>query len=284
MTNPIPQFIVRASRSETLAFLTVAMAAVLLAPSVNAQSVVYRETFYSTVNNGTLNAANPALGWHFDKSPTGAIGGTVVNADGLATRSGLNGEPINLPAINAGTYAGTDQGIMFTTAGDARQGLFYTSEYTALSSQNITQISWYAANSSTLPTQQVAIQVDGNWFVSSALFTTPALSGGAFAANTAIKETLTFAGSTWHALSYTTGVTAFSISGTAIALPTGNVTAFGLFIDTANSGNVRFDTFEISASSIPEPSSYAVIVGFAVLGLGLCRRRNPLKALAASSI
>jgi hypothetical protein len=284
MTNPIPQFIVRASRPEILAFLIVATAAAFLTPSAHAQSVVYRETFYSTVNNGTLNTANPSLGWHFDKSPTGAIGQTVVNADGLATRSGLNGEPIDLPAINAGTYAGTDQGIIFTTAGDARQGLFYTSEYTALSSQNITQISWYAANSATSPTQQVAIQVNGNWFISSTLFTTPALSGGAFAANTAIKETLTFAGSTWKALSYTTGATPFSISGTAVALPTGDVTAFGLFVDTANSGNIRFDTYEIMASSIPEPSSYAMILGLTVLGTVACRRRKYRKALATPAL
>jgi len=281
MNTPTAQLLVRSSFLGKLLSFAGVLSVLFCVSKSSAQEVVYRETFYSTVNNDTLNHAeadNPTLGWHAVRSASGAVGGLISSADGVATRSGLIGYPADEPAINAGTYTGTDQGIMFTTSGDMRQGLFYTNEYTDLQVGDISQIDWYAANSSTAVTQQVAVQVDGNWYISSTQFTTAALSGSAFASGTAEHEVLNFSGSTWNSLSYTVGSNGFSISGTAISLPTGNVTGFGLFVDTANAGNPRFDTFEIT--SIPEPASYAAIASLAsLLGMMIWRRRMQTKSL-----
>lgn len=40
------------------------------------------------------------------------------------------------------------------------------------------------------------------------------------------------------------------------------------------SGNWRFDNFQVNASAIPEPSTYAALLGLAVLGLATSRRRR----------
>jgi hypothetical protein len=261
MTNSVKTPLVSPTPKLALVLFASLSAASLFIAPVSAQSVVYRETFYTP--SGTLNRLNdasPSLGWHLDYVTS--VGGTVTNGDGVSTRSNLTGRPTALPAVNAGSYAGSDLGLMFS---NFRQGFFYTNEYAGLLSQDLTQISWYEGNSSASITQQVALQVGSTWYVSNTTFTSAAISGADFG-TLSEQKTLSLAGSTWKELTYTSGGAGFSISSTAIALPTGTVNGFGLFFDTAGTGgNARFDTFEIT--SIPEPSSIAFILGAVSLGV-----------------
>jgi hypothetical protein len=248
-------------------FLLVASACALFG-TAQAQ-VVYRETFYSA-NGGTAGSA----GWRVDAS--GATQGSNVATNlSLAVVSNVAGRTANLTAINAGSYANTDLGLVFIDGGTYRQSLFFTTEYVGtntLVSQAISQVSFYSGNAQSAQTEQVAIRVDAQWYVSTASFSNTAMTGAQFA-NDAVPQALSFAGAMWNALNYADG-SPFVVSSNAVALPNGQVTAFGLFLDghAAPSGNLRFDTFEIT--TVPEPATYVFLMGAGSLLVAGCARRG----------
>jgi hypothetical protein len=220
--------------------------------TASAQSVIYRETFYNTTNN--LSFSNWGGGWNLYRSTNTSA--TVTNVTGAVNSlSDLNGRPTNLAAVNAGSYAGTDKGFAFVTATDARQALAFTTEYVGtnnLSTPNLTSISWYAANSSTSNTHQLAVQVGSQWYISDTTYTTANISGGNFSTQAELKTVNLSSNPTFRTLDFTLNSSAYTIGGTAAILPTGPLSAWGLFTDSVGSGqNNRFDTYEVQGFDAP---------------------------------
>jgi S1-C subfamily serine protease len=56
-------------------------------------------------------------------------------------------------------------------------------------------------------------------------------------------------------------------------LPSGTISAFGLLVDS-NTDTQRVNLFQIDATAIPEPSTYALLAAGAALGLAVLRRRR----------
>jgi hypothetical protein len=247
--------------------LVLSTLAIHIAASTASADIIYRETFSSTVNNNTLSSW--AGGWSLHRNTTG--GGVVGNATGTAAViSNSTGRPSDVAPINGGTYAQDVTGLAFGSSGDMVEGLFFTSEYT-WDAANLTDIKWYMGNGATSVQQRAALQVGTQWYVS-AVKSGSSIGGASNFAGQATQQTVLKADN-WFALSYVVGDVAqpFSISGTATALPTGTVTAMGIFTNTYNAGNSRFDTFEVNA--IPEPSTL-VLVGISLLGVVFLRRRR----------
>ena len=89
-------------------------------------------------------------------------------------------------------------------------------------------------------------------------------------ATSATEQTVTNVGSVWYAINYTLAGSGFSVSRTAVALPTGAVSAMGLFADTKGLGTARFDNFTVT--NIPEPFFLAALLGTGALSFTASRR------------
>ncbi|MBC8009301.1 MAG: PEP-CTERM sorting domain-containing protein [Burkholderiales bacterium] len=244
--------------------LLAALAAVSLVSAASAQSVIYREVFGRTA--GTGNASLSTYNW------LGYSGATAVNESasfgnfGIAPEgtagSGSFSNVNSLAAVNSGAVTPVDNGRTFFFG----SGIFlaYTTEYTVNRSTNsITTITWDQRNDG--PALSAAVQIGGNWYASS---TVPG-GGGGTAWSVA---SLNFQTTSWTAVNFTAGST-LSIGATTV-LPAGDITGFGIFGPTARgTTGARLDGYTINATAIPEPSTYAALVGAAVLGLAACRRR-----------
>jgi hypothetical protein len=248
--------------------LVLSTLAISIAASTASADIIYRETFSNIVNNTNLNAW--AGGWSLHRNAP-SVGGVVSNTSATnSVLSDADGRPTNVAPINAGTYTQDVKGLAFAASGDMLEALFFTSEYT-WDAANLTDIKWYMGNGATSVQQRAALQVGTQWYVS-AVKSGSSIGGASNFAGQATQQTVLKADN-WFALSYVVGDVAqpFSISGTATALPTGTVTAMGIFTNTYNAGNSRFDTFEVNA--IPEPSTL-VLVGISLLGVVFLRRRR----------
>jgi hypothetical protein len=242
-----------------------------LTSAASAQNVVYRETF----NNTTDPADNLALGnagWALRHGLLAGNGGIQTTNTGI---SSVTGRPVDLGGVNSGSTDVVANGLAFSslalTDGD---GIFYTNEYTVARSVNeISTVSWYQGNANAGNSFRVAVQIGGAWYASDAAFTGPAVGSAAnFGTQAEAKSfTWTTAASAWRNLTFTPG-TSLSLGAVLTeALPTGDLTGFGLYTNN-RSGILRFDTFTITA--VPEPSSFAALAGLGALGFVAARRRR----------
>ena len=237
-------------------------------------SVIYRETFGAANND----AAPSTVGWFANVTTLG----TVSNSTALIG-TGQNGSGA-LTNVNAGGQANTPQanngfGVIYmfhptnTPPTPPNRVLMWTNEYLVDRELNsITSIQYQQGNSANADATRVAIRIDSNWYVS----TTETRNTGyenAFA-NNALNVTLPFstAASAWSNLTLNPG-TSLAI-GLALSnpLPTGNITAFGLYTDSVTR-TVRFDTFTINANPIPEPTAFAALSAAVLVVL---RRRREM--------
>ncbi len=136
---------------------------------------------------------------------------------------------------------------------------------------------WYQGDAQTSDTARLAIDVGGTWYASVSTFGTGPQGAGAFAANpsaTAEAKTLTFSTATWDALTFNPG-SALSLGG-LVAAPSGNIIGIGFFDGSTLAGNERFDTLTINGTvvSVPEPSTYALLLSGVIGLVFLARRRN----------
>jgi len=257
--------------------------AILLSMQVaRAQSPIYREVFG---NNTTSNQDLSAVGW------TGAWGGNgasslsaPANNFGVST---ANGSPQTLDNINAGGAATSlIKGLAFTSGAFAAgtNWLAYTTGYTVNQTATpISDISFYAGNAlnSTMgivPGERIAVQIDGNWYVTSQVFgnTTGVSSAANFGAQAVqVVFNWTTAASAWDSLTFVPG-TSLALGSTLTSNLSGDpITAFGLYSDAqlGTPATQRFDTYQID-SPVPEPGS----IGLALAGIatlwGLRRARK----------
>jgi len=254
--------------------LTVFAGSILLSMQVtHAQTPIYREVFgNNTAGNNNLST----VGWAGNWGPT-ATDSSNPSPNNFGVSSAV-GNPNNLDNINAGGPSlSIPNGLAFTsgTGASLNNWIAYTTGYTVDTTANqIQDISFCAGSAANgtfgIPGFRIAVQIDGNWYASTAvLANTVAVSSAANFSTGAQKVTFnwTTAASAWDSLSFTPGTTLVLGSTLVSALPGDNITAFGLYSDQeAGAGNAtrRFDTFQIDAIPVPEPSS----VVLALFGVG----------------
>lgn len=249
----------------------------LATTSLQAQ-VLYRQTFGTTTNNVSVGT----VGW------TVATGEGATNyTTGFSTGNGLggwlnnsNGNPQNLPNINTGstsTSETTGLAVVSLTNSSNHLGIIYTSPFSLNPADYSAglQFSWNQGNSSTTINYRVAIQVNGAWYASTQTFANATAVGSvANFASQSVAMTFDFntLAATWRNLDFTLSQKLALGSTLTSNLSEGNITGFGLYMDTPSGGTSRFDTFTITA--VPEPTT----VGLALLslagGLLISRRRR----------
>jgi hypothetical protein len=213
------------------------------------------------------------------------LGGTYANNFGI---SSALGSPNNLDNINAGASLSQANGLLFTSGGTAAtmNWIAYTAGYTVDTTANpIQDISFYAGstvNGASIPGFRIAVQIDGNWYASSAVLANPVSVSSAAnfhnAPGSGGAQQVTFnwttAASAWDSLTFVPG-TSLVLGSTLVSdLPGDNITAFGLYSDAeAGAGATRrFDTFQIDP--VPEPSSVVLVLSGVGLLMGLRRSRK----------
>ncbi len=263
--------------------LFVMAGAILLSmQATQAQTPIYREVFG---NSGTTNANVNTVGWFGNYGAT-ATDASIPSPNNFGISSS-QGKPNNLDNINAGGPAlSIPNGILFTsgTGASAVNWIAYQSLYTVNTILTPVQdISFYlgsaaGAVSGVIPGFRVAVQIDNNWYASTAVFanTVSVSSGANFNAN---AQQFTFnwttAASAWDNLTFVPG-TALALGSTLTSpLPGDNITAFGVYTDAENAGDNatrRIDTYQID--TVPEPGS--VMLGLFGVGalMGLRRSRK----------
>lgn len=235
-------------------FLSLAALLLIVGQSAHAAPVLsYQETFPGD---------NANTGWvaYWNSSTVGNPYGTGSGWFAATT----NGSPSDAVGVNNNTTGvDTVKGIVSIGA-KARGIVLYTSEYSL--AQDVDSFSFYLGNQSAADQVRVLIQIAGNWYTSAATFNsaTPVSSASGFATGATLK-TLSFAdqgnyfrkASNW--LDFTMAQPTFG-SGAARTsdLPSGDVTAFGLYVPSSTS-SVRFDTFAVT-TIVPEPATMALLL------------------------
>jgi hypothetical protein len=266
--------------------------ALLLSTQVTDADVIYRETFSRTA--GAVNTNFDYVGWTGWWSPTAQPDdGVVVPFNNFGSGSSV-GRPSggSFTNVNAGPEDGNTNGFAFASGFQAVSNniLVITSQYTVDQSVwNVGSISFYSGNTSNafpngMPGYRIAIQMDGNWYASSQLLTQSNNVANAAAFATSGQQMIfnwSLAASAWDSLTFSPSNSLALGSVLGSNLPSDPITAFGLYSDPAVNTNGlggiatrRWDSYEIDATAIPEPSSVALVfIGLGTLW-GLRRSRK----------
>lgn len=205
-------------------------------------TLIYRETFGNTTGS---NASITGTGW------AGAIS-SAATAFNTAI-SGNNGRPTNVSNVNSSTQVSQTGGYAFLTQGD--RGLLYQTTYGInRTTYSIQKFSFYQGSATSNDRARICVQIGGVWYYSNTTFTNSGtISGAQFTTNATLCE-LTFDGSTsgvWGTLNFTPGSSLSLGSLLGGALPSGNITGFGVYCDTidgsTSSHSTRIDTVEVYA-------------------------------------
>jgi len=264
--------------------------AILLCAQVTHAQAIYFENF-GNVGTPIPNAVggNTNLeqdGWSGAWGPT-ATDSAVPSVNNFGISSQV-GSPTNLLNIGAAATSQSVSGLVFVSgaAPSATNFIVYTSAFTVNTSlYNIQDISFYSGNGAGAAPYQIAVQIDGNWYASTQLLSnnSPVSAAGNFrnppGGGTGGGQQVTFnwttAASAWDSLTFISSNSLALGSTLGSPLPGDNITAFGVY-SGANPGGAtrRFDSYEIDAIAVPEPSSVMLVfVGFGML-LGLRRSRK----------
>jgi hypothetical protein len=232
--------------------------------------VLYRETFGAPA--GTDLASIP-FDWQTFES--NGVARTAVNVNRTATNPG---DPTD--AVNT-TSAGPNQDGSFTAFAtgwlyeQSAQRLAMTPEFSFNPADfSIIKFSWNQMNADATRGTRLAIRVGTQWYVHATVQNGGLGTATDWAANGQAKEvTFNPAAANWRILNfngnYTMGATPGTGTGanstlgniTVGAQPganlSGTITAFGIFSDGVGTGNSRFDTFAITATSSSLPSPWA---------------------------
>lgn len=246
------------------------------AAPVSAQAVLYAQNFgRPDSSSGRL----PTTDWGWS-GLAGTAGGLVnFTADTSSVHNlGIGadvGRPVGVAKVNA---SGTDEGsqgrglLFFTSTTPSMNFLLSTSEtsfnladYAALTA------SWTGGNSTTSGTQRLAVQIGGNWYTTlDQVFTGPNVGGGSGFAAGASSHSVNLLGASWAALN-----TQDQLSlGAATELPSGLVTAFGIFAVQSAPTTNRFDSMQLAGTAIPEPATVWSLLAASALSLAWWRRRR----------
>jgi hypothetical protein len=249
-------------------FVAVSLFASLASLSL-AQSVIYRETFGNKAGNNSLSALSANINsWNaYETTVSSATTrGVVSNGAGASTTLDNAGTGFSsLSLTNGFVYTETINipYLVVTTALTLNQ-----SQYSGIT------FTWDAKNNNAASTQRIAVQIGGNWYVSAQTFST--------STNTWTAQSFSFTNTSTAWIDLTAQISSNklpdSVAATSLtsALPTGNITSFGLYLGKFNDTQ-RIDTFAITATAIPEPSTFAILSGVTALGLAGMTRRRPRK-------
>jgi len=279
--------------------LVVLAGAILLSAQAVHAAAIYFENFG---NIGTAIPANVGGNTNLEQDGwSGAWGPTAI--DSAASSGGVNnfgvssqvGSPTNLPNIGAAGTSQSISGLVFVSGGAGLPGLTnfiaYTSAFTVDTSlYNVQDISFYAGSTAgtggVIPGFRIAVQIGGNWYASTqvlansnsvsaaANFRNP--PGGPTGGGQQVTFNWTTTASAWDSLTFISRNSLALGSVLGSDLPGGNITAFGLYSDVnvAGAPTRRFDSYQIDAIAVPEPSSVALVLIGAVTLLGLRRSRK----------
>ncbi|MGC9452020.1 MAG: PEP-CTERM sorting domain-containing protein [Oceanipulchritudo sp.] len=263
---------------------------------------------------GTEVPISPDTNWNLSYSATALNGGLAANTgsgDGFIVSGNSEGSTGGI-AKPLPDFTNNDRGFIFgsgagdSTTGYAPQALFFWTSH--LTTVNVVQgakgsgtveTDWMSPDSNplsavtlgqiselfvqTLPRNlalvyRLAFEVDGTWYVDATGHTNSAFSWENYS--------MTMAGSSVYPLPFTPGVEMDIevTDNTLLALSSLDqealVTGYGLYVDTGdakgtsnNTGSwARADAFYINA--VPEPATFALLLGAGAFGLILLRRRN----------
>jgi len=257
-------------------FLLVALSFLALLGANSHAATIYRETFGFTGGSPSVfeTTAFSTVGW----TNLYSIAGGNIEPDSAPDGyylgvSNETGSPVNLPNVNAGGTSASEQygvvrlanldGLTFKT-------LVYTSEYSVnRSAFQVDTLSWYGAGTgggSDQDSLSAAVKINGAWYVSqltrpNALQPNSTSSFG----DDALPYTVDFNTANWFSLAADVG-SPFAVGVSPLTLPNGDIEAFGMYADLrpSNGSYLMFDTFQIDASTVPEPATTAMIA------LGVC--------------
>ena len=216
--------------------VTVFAGAILLSMQVT-QAQIYREVFG---NNTAGNNLLSTVGW------SGAWGPTATDSSNPSPNnfgiSAALGDPQNLDNINAGGPSPSmANGLVFTsgTGAAAANWIAYTTYTVDPTATPIQDISFYAGSTvngaNGIPGFRIAVQIDGNWYASSAVLANPVsvssaanfhnAPGGSSGGAQQVTFTWTTAASAWDTLTFTPNTT-LALGGISGGLNADPITAF----------------------------------------------------------
>ncbi len=249
--------------SKGISKFLVAACVVLAAAAAAQASVIYQQTFDNTTGAEIHRPdIHSDYGWtaHF------TTGGNYSDNTDWQVSDG-EGDP-HYGTTEGWLYAGMHWG-----AGDTTRTLLWTPDVNVDVSE-ITEVNWWQANSHSDHRFQVALRMDGAWYVSELADAQEHDDvWGDDVATLGSRITFEFDGKDWYELNFDgdfpniDSTVGLSI-GDPTSLPGGTVAAIGLYID-GNAEGRRIDTFTV----IPEPATLAVL-GIGGLGVLLRRRRS----------
>lgn len=234
--------------------------------------MIYRETFG---NNDAINhVAFSTVGWHWGTGQSNSTvnDGTNLTTDIFVYKANYDGSPTNVDNVNAGTSASQRYGFFhrdnLTFFDNSYAHLLgWTTEYTVdRSLWAIDSIAFRTANTKTTGKFNVLLRIQATggdqWVVSDQTFSHTSGNLSQW-----IPHTLDFTTATWRSLAFTvptapTGTGSIAAPGSIVALPAGNITAFGFFSPGGGSGAayLNLDTYEINAHPVPEPGTFAMLL------------------------
>lgn len=194
------------------------------------------------------SAIGPATGWSAWAITNG------VFADFTATTLGANYP--SMSRANNGGFGGATGNAVLAVTNSANPAFIWTNTTTSLYDCIVTNVTFYTKNNNTGSTENVVIQIGGQWYASVQAFR----DVGGNSVWTSNGLTFTTNASAWRAFNTNT----LTLGATNVApLPAGSVEAIGLYgyaFGTGTATKIRVDEFIVngllpSAPSVPAPTA-----------------------------
>jgi hypothetical protein len=278
-------------------FRSAVVASGILCASVASTSqaeVIYRETF-GRPDPATGNITTNNFDWaRYNADGTIATNNGGVSSDGVGKPTDLANTTSAGPNVDS-TFNAYAEGWSYQ---DGTQRLTMSPEF-AVNPANYENgsisFSWYQGAAQIAGVDQqikLAVRVGGQWFASVGSTTNlPVTSGANFGSTdptvaqggTQVSMAYNPAAANWLTLNFNgdydtvtntptaSTLGAFALGAAPVSDLVGEITAFGLYRD-ATGANLRFDTFQIDATPIPEPTAVAGLLLGSVALLGRKRR------------
>ena len=245
--------------SRTLSCIAVVLTIVFLesglAQLASADALLYTEDF---ANSTGTNQSFSTVGW-------GGYNGTNC----IAASS------VDNPGVGYFVASGSTAGFaMFRPTNNTGMiGLVDTQEFSAIDRSGYSSLtfSWYQWVDNTNNASQLAVKMDGTWYVSKDVFTNSdvlAVNGNSLTLASGRAQSLTLSSASgWYQMTVNPEIT-LSVGTTQVSLPmAGNIQAAGLYGTGTVAGTaICFDNYQISGVTIPEPGTMAMLT-ISVIGL-----------------